>query len=44
MNIENLNWKIKKEVKTKDMTVPDHVFFGLTLGIIKGPLSDLPKI
>ena len=26
------------------MTVPDHVFFGLIEGIIKGPLKTLPNI
>tara|TARA_B100001287_G_C22238207_1_gene324655 strand:+ start:119 stop:226 length:108 start_codon:yes stop_codon:yes gene_type:complete len=32
------------EVVTKiDITVPDHVLFGLILGAIRGPLKYLPK-
>ena len=30
--------------KNEDIKVPDHVFFGLIDGIIKGPLKKLPKI
>ena len=32
-----------KEI-SDDISVPDHVFFGLIDGTIKGPLIRLPKI
>lgn len=30
--------------RNEDIKVPDHVFFGLIDGIIKGPLKKFPKI
>ena len=45
-NIQNKisYWKysIIKNVKRVDKEVPDHVFLGLILGIIKGPLKNFP--
>jgi len=39
-----LNFKINKKVNEikKEIIVPDHVFFGLMLGVINGPLKYLP--
>ena len=39
----NIRW-IAISVIRADTMVPDHVFLGLTDGIIKGPLIKLPKI
>ena len=32
------------DVKTKEITVPDHVLLGLMWGIILGPFNKLPNI
>ena len=46
MKLKNHSLKKKKTIveKKEDTIVPDHVFFGLTDGRIKGPLNILPAI
>ena len=43
-NRSNFKKNSKDVDRTNDMTVPDHVFFGLIFGVINGPLIDLPNI
>ena len=40
LNFKNSN---NENETRKEVIVPDHVFFGLIVGIIKGPLIKLPK-
>lgn len=44
IKIENSSLKINNVVKINDIMVPVQVLLGLTLGTIKGPFRDLPKI
>tara|TARA_A100001015_G_C14458970_1_gene507163 strand:- start:232 stop:366 length:135 start_codon:yes stop_codon:yes gene_type:complete len=44
MKILKLKNKRSDVVAIKEIDVPDHVFFGLIFGKMRGPLKYLPKI